>query len=257
MGLEGKVAFVTGGGRGIGRGCSLALARGGADIAIAYRKDEKTAEETAAEIRKLGRKARAIQCDVSQEDQVKAAVAEVVDQMGKIDILVCNAGIASRGNAVRDTSTEEMRRVLDTHIMGSFWCCREALDSMRASGDGRIIIISSVATISHGARGAPYNMAKSALESLMKTLCKEEGPNGIRVNAIGPGLIETEMGRRLVAARSGTDIKDLYATHPFGRVGQPEDIGNLAAFLCSDEGGYVSGQTIYVHGGGFTRPAAG
>ena len=254
MNLQGRVALITGGGRGIGAGCSLALAEAGADIALTYRKDEDSAKETAEKITKLGRNAVVVQCDVSQEDQAKDAVEKILAEMGKIDILVCNAGIASRGNSVRDTSTEEMLRVLDTHVMGSFWCCQGVIDSMRDQGKGHIIIISSVATKSHAANGAPYSMAKSALESLMRVLSKEEGPNGIRVNAIGPGLVETEMGRRLSKARGAADIKDLYKTHPFDRVCQPEDLGNLAAYLCSDAGSYVSGQIIYVDGGGFIRP---
>ena len=253
MNLEGKVAFVTGGGRGIGAGCSIALAKAGADIALTYRKDNNAAIETASEVERFGRKALVLQCDVSQEEDVAPAVQQAVDQLGNIDILIANAGIASRGSSVYDTPTAEFRRLFDTHIMGAIWSCKAVLDSMRKQGDGHIIIISSVATIHHAPQGAPYNMAKAAMESLMWTLSKEEGPNGIRVNAIGPGLIETEMGRRLSKARGAADIKELYETHPFGRVGQPEDIGNLAAFLCSDEGSYVSGQIIYVHGGGFVR----
>ena len=256
MQLEGRVALVTGGGRGIGLGCSRALAEKGADIALTYRKDEESASAAAEELKKLGRRAIAFQCDVSQEDQVQSAVKEVIDAFGKVDILVANAGVASRGNSVRDTSTAEWRRLFDTHVMGSVWCCQAVIDSMREQGRGHIILITSVATRSHGANGAPYSMAKSAMDSLMKALYKEEGPNGIRVNAIGPGLVETEMGRRLMKATRGVEnLKDLYATFPFDRICQPEDIGNLAAFLCTDEGSYVNGQTIYVDGGGFVRSA--
>lgn len=253
MDLKGRVAFVTGGGRGIGAGCSMALAKAGADVAMTYRKDREAAETTADEIRAMGCRAHAVQCDVSDEDSVKEAARKVLAEMGKIDILIANAGIASRGNTVRDTPTEEFRRLFDTHIMGSIWCCQAVVDSMREQGKGHIILISSVATKQHGARSAPYSMAKAAIESLMQVLSKEEGPNGIRVNVIAPGLIETEMGRRLTKARGTADIKDLYATHPFGRVGQPEDIGNLAAFLCSDEGSYVNSQVVYVYGGDFVH----
>lgn len=254
MKLEGRVALITGGGRGIGLGCSRAMAEMGADIALTYRRDAESANAAIEELEKLGRRARAFQCDVSEEDQVRAAVAEVIGAFGRIDILVLSAGVASRGSSVRDTPTPEWRRLFDTHVMGSVWCCQAVIDQMREQGRGHIILITSVATKSHAANGAPYSMAKSAMESLMKALYKEEGPNGIRVNVIGPGLIETEMGRRLMKATRGVeDLKDLYATYPFGRVGQPEDIGNLAAFLCTDEGSYVNGQTIYVDGGGFER----
>jgi NAD(P)-dependent dehydrogenase (short-subunit alcohol dehydrogenase family) len=124
---------------------------------------------------------------------------------------------------------------------------------MREHGDGRIILISSVATQKASPNGGPYTIAKVAMEALANTLAQEEGPNGIRTNIIGPGLVETEMGRRLSRARGAKDIKDLYAVYPYGRVCQPEDIGNLATFLCSEEAGYINGQTIYVDGGGFIR----
>ncbi len=210
MKLDGRKAFVTGGGRGIGAGCSLALAEAGADVAVAYRRGAEAADETVQAIEKLGRKAVKVQCDVSQEEQVSAAVRSVLDTFGSIDILIANAGIASRGNSVHDTSTEEMRRVMDTHVMGSFWCCKEVIGSMRERGRGHIIMISSVATMHHGANGAPYNMAKAAMESLMHTLCKEEGPNGIRVNVIGPGKI-TGCGRA-VTFFNGSDnvVRGLY-----------------------------------------------
>jgi len=251
MSLEGKVALITGGGRGIGLGCSVALAETGADIAMTYRKNAEAGAESVKIIEGLGRKAIAVKCDQSQEDEVIAASKQILEEMGRIDILICNAGIASRGNSVRDTTTKEMRLVLDTHVMGSFWFCRETLDAIRERGEGHIILISSVATTSFGARGAPYAMAKVAMEAMAKTLMKEEGPNGIRVNIIGPGLVQTEMGSRLVAARNNADITKLGATFPFGRVAQPYDIGNVAAFLCSPQGSYVNGQTIYVDGGGF------
>lgn len=253
MNLAGRAALVTGGGRGIGRGCSIAFAKQGAAVAINYRKGREEAEETAKIIEAMGGRAVLVQGDVAREEDAEAMVKETVRLLGKVDILVANAGIASRGNLARDTSTEEMRRVLDTHVMGAFWTARAAIDSMREAGSGHIVFISSIATLSCSERTAPYVMAKSAIEAFTKVLSKEEGPHGIRVNCIGPGLIETEMGKRLVKARSGQDLADLHSVYPFGRVGQPEDIGNLAAFLCSPEGSYISGQVIWVHGGGFQK----
>ena len=252
MSLTGKIAFITGGGRGIGKGCALALARAGADVALTYRRDNEAAQQTVAEIEKLGQTALALQCDVSEEEQVESAAKHAIEKLGGVDILVANAGIASRGSTVRDTPSGEFLALFNTHVMGAIWSTKAVLDSMRERGAGYIILITSVATKQHGANSAPYSMAKAAMESLMLVLSREEGPNGVRVNAIAPGLIETEMGRRLSAAH-GSDIKDLYSVHPFGRVGQPEDIGNLAAFLCSEEGSYISGQVIYVDGGGFIR----
>lgn len=252
MNLTGKVAFITGGGRGIGKGCAMALARAGADIALTYRRDNDSAQQTVSEIEALGPKALALQCDVSEEEQVESAAKQAIEELGGVDILVANAGIASRGQTVYDTPSGEFLALFNTHVMGAIWSTKAVLASMRERGSGHIVLISSVATKQHGANSAPYSMAKAAMESLMLVLSREEGPNGVRVNAIAPGLIETEMGKRLSAAR-GSDIKDLYKVYPFGRVGQPEDIGNLAAFLCSQEGSYISGQVIYVDGGGFIR----
>lgn len=253
MKLEGRVAIVTGGSRGVGYGVSMALARAGADVAMTYRKDELSARKAVNNLESLGRKAMAIQCDQTVEEDVIEAAQQVFETFGHADIVVLNAGVASRGNLIRDTSTDEMRRLFDTHVMGSFWLVRETIDSMRSHNRGHVIFISSVATRHHAAHGAPYSMAKTAMESMAKVLSKEEGPNGIRVNVIAPGLVETEMGRRLMRAREGKELEELQERFPFGRICQPDDIANLAVFLCSEEGSYISGQVIYVDGGGFTR----
>jgi len=248
--LEGRVALVTGGGRGVGQAVSLALAEAGADVAIVYRRDEEAAKETIKEIEALGRKAAMFQADVTDYDAVKAAVNKAVETFGKIDILVNNAGIASRGNSVLDTDVEEMRRVVATHAFGSFYFTQAVLPSMRQQPRGDIIFISSGAAESCGANGSPYNMGKRAMEALAETVAKEERRNGIRVNIIRPGVVETEMGRRLMRASRGIqNIKDMYATSPFGRVCQPSDIANVVAFLVSEKGEYISAATIKVSGG--------
>jgi NAD(P)-dependent dehydrogenase (short-subunit alcohol dehydrogenase family) len=177
-------------------------------------------------------------------------VEAAVRDFGAVDILVNNAGIASRGLAVADTDPLEMERVVRTHAFGAFYLSKLVLPSMRTRPRGDIIMISSVATMVNGANGAPYNMGKAALEALAQTLYKEERPNGVRVNIVAPGLVETEMGRRLVRATAGVeDIKSMYSYMPFGRVCQPEDIGAMVAFLCSEAANYVTGQRIYVSGG--------
>ena len=256
MGLEGRVALVSGGGRGVGAGISQALARDGADIAIIYTRFSDVAEETAKQIRDLGRRCEVYQGDVADEEQDRAVVEAVAAKFGRIDILVNNAGIASRGRSVADTDPAEMRRVVSVHAFGSFYLSQAALPHLRkaaaAHGRADVIFISSVATESYGANGSPYNMGKAAMEALCFTLAKEERANGIHVNVVAPGLVETEMGRRLVRATQGVEnIKDIYATSPFGRVCQPEDIGNTVAFLCSERASYITNQIIYVHGGGF------
>jgi NAD(P)-dependent dehydrogenase (short-subunit alcohol dehydrogenase family) len=250
MSLEGRVALVTGGGRGIGRGISLALAEAGADVAIVYRRNEESAIETAKGINALSRKAEIFHCDVTEYDSVKEVVKQVIESLGKIDILVNNAGIASRGNSVFNTDIDELRRVIDTHVFGSFHFTQSVLPNMRQQPRGDIIFISSGAAEGGGANGAPYGMAKRAMEALAAALSREELANGIRVNVVRPGLVETDMGARLVKATRGVqNIKELYPSSPFGRVGQPSDIGNAVAFLVSQKGEYITNAVIKVSGG--------
>lgn len=251
-GIEGRVALVSGGGRGIGRGIVEALARAGADVAINYRKDEDAARETAEAVRALGRRAETYSADVSDWAACQAMVEAIVSDFGHIDILVNNAGIASRGQSVAETDPAEMERVVRTHAFSSFYLSKLVLPSMRERERGDIIMISSGATRHHNANGAPYNMGKAALEALALTLAKEERDNNIRVNVVAPGLVDTEMGRRLARAVSGVqDIHQLDPTSPFGFVCQAEDIGNAVAFLCSDAGRYITNDVLYVDGGGF------
>jgi 3-oxoacyl-[acyl-carrier protein] reductase len=250
MSLIGRVAMVTGGGRGIGRGISLTLAEAGADIAIIYRRDEAAAEKTVKEIQALSRKAAAFQADAIDYESIKEAVNLAFGSFGKIDILVNNAGIASRGNPVINTDPQEMEKVIRTHVFGSFYFTQAVLPIMRQQSRGDIIFISSVAAEMLSPNGAPYNMAKTAIEALARTLSKEEVGQGIRVNIIRPGLVETDMGTRLArATRNVQDIKDLYAISPFGRVCQPQDIANAVAFLVSEKAEYITGATIKVSGG--------
>ncbi len=259
MGLDGRVAFVSGGGRGIGRGIVACLARDGADVAINYRRDETAARETAAAVRALGRRAEVYQADVSDWAAARAMSDAVLRDFGAVDILVNNAGIASRGLSVAYTDPAEMGRVVHTHVFAAFYLAKLFLPTMRERARGDIVMISSSATRSLAANGAPYNMAKAALEALAKTLAKEERDHGIRVNVVAPGLVETEMGRRLARAVRGVrDIHELDPVSPFGFVCQPEDIGNAVAFLCSDGGRYITNQVLYVDGGGFdTRRTRG
>jgi len=251
MSLEGRVALVTGGSRGIGRAISLALAEDGADVAVNYRRDESAAKETVAEIEALGRRAcaYAASVDVFEEDQAMVAAASA--DLGPIDILVNNAGIASRGQTVEKTDPLEMERVVRVHAFGPHYLSKLVIPDMKEKGKGDIIMISSAATQSMGAAGAPYNMGKAAMEALALTLFKEVRHKNIRVNIVAPGLVETEMGRRLMKATAGVDdLRQLDASMPFGRVCQPEDIANVVRFFVSDRAGYVTGERLYVHGGG-------
>ena len=250
MSLKGRVALVTGGSRGIGRAVSLALANAGADIAINYRRDEAAAQQVATEIRALGRKAEIYATSVDDYQQDAAMVEAIVKDFGSIGILVNNAGIASRGQSVADTDPAELERVLRVHSMAPHYLSKLVLPTMRLEDRGDIVMISSVATLSMGANGAPYNMGKAAMEALAQTLAKEERKNGIRTNIVSPSLTVTEMGTRLVKARSGADIHDLDATSPFGRVSVPEDVAAAVLFFVSNANPYCNGQKLNVDGGG-------
>jgi NAD(P)-dependent dehydrogenase (short-subunit alcohol dehydrogenase family) len=250
MTLEGRVALVTGGSRGIGKAIALALAADGADIAINYRRDEDAARETVGEIEGLGRKAAAYQASIDDLEADQAMVDEALATFGHLDILVNNAGIASRGGSVAKTDPAELVRVIGTHAIGAHHLCRMLVPQMRERERGDIVMISSVATRQMAGGGAPYNMAKAALEALAMTLANEEKTRGIRVNVVAPGLVDTEMGRRLVKGAMGVeDIRTLDKGMPFGRVCAPEDVAEVVRFLVSDAGEYVTGQRVYVDGG--------
>ncbi|MEI8239027.1 MAG: SDR family oxidoreductase [Actinomycetota bacterium] len=255
--LDGRVALVTGGGRGIGRGISELLAAHGATVAVNYRRDADSAAETVAAIEAAGGHAKAFAASIDDREQCESLARAVIDEFGGIDILVCNAGIASRGQSVADTDPDEMMRVVATHAFGPHHLSRASLPSMRAravdKGRADIVMISSVASTTISANGAPYNMGKAAMDALAYTLAKEERPNHIHVNIVAPGLVETDMGVRLSRAMTGRrelqDLRSLDAAAPFGRVCQPLDIARVVLFLCSDNAGYVTGQRIVVDGG--------
>jgi len=251
MSLAGRVALVTGGSRGIGRAIALALAEDGADVAVNYRRDAEAARETVAGITKLGRRARAYAASMEDGDACARMVEDAAGDLGPIDILVSNAGIASRGHSVEKTDPAELERVVRVHALAPHRLCQLVLPAMKARPRGDIVMISSIATLHHPALGAPYNMGKAALEALAFTLAKEVKKHGIRVNVVAPGLVETEMGRRLMKATAGIhDLRQLDAAMPFGRVCQPEDVANAVRWLVSERAGYVTGEKLNVFGGG-------
>lgn len=251
MTLRGRVALVTGGGRGIGRAIALALAADGADVAVNYRHDDEAAATTVADIEAMGVRAKAYCADVGEAADVAAMVHSVVAGLGSVDILVNNAGIASRGRPVADTEPDELEQVIRTHALGAHSLCRAVLPSMRARARGDIVMISSALTLEHPPGGGPYTMGKAALEALAFTLAREERHSGIHVNVVAPGLVDTDMGKRLARAAMGADdIRDLDRRFPFGRVCTPGDVAAVVRFLVSDAAGYVTGQKICVDGGG-------
>ena len=249
-GPPGRVALVTGGSRGIGRACALALAAAGCDVAVNYRRDAEAADETVTAIEALGRRAVSYRASVDVLEEDEALAQAVLGDFGAVDILVHSAGIASRGTSVVKTDPGELDRVLRTHAYAAHHLCRLLVPSLRTRPRGDVVFISSVAARLLSGNGAPYNMAKAALEALAMTLAKEELRHGIHVNVVAPGLVDTEMGRRLVKGALGIEnISSLDATSPFGRVCRPEDVAGVVAFLCSEAAGYLTGQVIAVDGG--------
>lgn len=244
-----RVALITGGGRGIGAATAELMARQGAAVVVTD-VDAGPAEEVAAGIREAGGRALAVGCDVTDRTQVEAAAARTVAEFGRLDILVTCAGI-TRDNLIHRLTDADWDGVIGTHLKGTFLAVQAAQRQMVAQRYGKIVLLSSTSAL--GNRGqANYAAAKAGLQGLARTLAIELGPFGINVNAVAPGFIETRM-TRAVAERLGMDYDQLKqvvsAEVPLGRVGRPEDVANVIAFLCSDEAAYVSGQTIYVAGG--------
>lgn len=265
--LSGRVAFVTGGSRGLGRADALTLARAGADVVVAdllveSELSEETdrygalarvarqqglvhTEETVEEIRSLGRRALAVRCDVTVRGEVDAAVARTVAELGSVDILVNNAGTLDHAAQFHDQSPELWERDLRVNLSGAFNCAQAAWPHMRERGWGRIVNMSSVAGTLGGFGQASYSTTKAGLLGLTKTLAMEGARHGITCNAIVPGVIGTEafhmanerMNERIVAR---TALK---------RPGEPQEIANVVAFLCSDLAGYVTGVELNVSGG--------
>jgi 3-oxoacyl-[acyl-carrier protein] reductase len=249
--LAGRTALVTGGGRGIGRAVALALAADGCAVAVNYRRDGDSAAATVADLESHGVRAAAYAASVDDPDAATGLGEAVLADFGPVDLLVCNAGIASRGGTVAETSLDEFDRLMRTHVYSAVQLCRVLLPGMRACPRGDLVFVSSVAARLMAARSAPYTMAKVALESLAMTLAKEERAHGIHANVVAPGLVDTEMGRRLVRGAMGVeDITTMDASSPFGRVCRPEDVAAVVRFLVSGGAGYLTGQIVSVDGGG-------
>ena len=251
--LEGRIALVTGGGRGIGRAISIALAAQGATVGVNFTRDAESAADTVLTIRAAGGAAEAFVGNVAIDEGCFDLAAEVRKSFGAPDILVHCAGVASKGKNVASTDSSEVLRLLSTHAIGPHMLTRELIPGMRERaqeiGRADIIFISSIATGHMPAYGAPYNMGKAAMEALALTLSKEEARNGIRVNIVAPGLVVTDMGKRLIKATAGIDeITSLDSSYPFGRVTRPEDVADVVQFLCQRPG-ILTGQRIAIDGG--------
>jgi 3-oxoacyl-[acyl-carrier protein] reductase len=244
--LEGKVALVTGGSRGIGRAIAVALGHLGAKVVINYASNESAASEAAAAVVEAGGTAVTKRFDVADAPAVDASVKEIVAAEGGLHILVNNAGIAVN-TLVLGAKDADWKRAIDVNLNGTFYCCRAALRPLlKAKEVGRIINITSITGESGSAGQAPYVAAKAAIIGLTKTLAKEYATRGITANAVSPGFIDTDMtANDLPAERRAQLLKEI----PLGRVGKPEDVAAAVAFLAGPGGAYITGQVLRVNGG--------
>ena len=244
MRFKDKVALVTGAGRGIGAATAQLFASEGAQVAVSDM-DEGPAKEVAGPINGL-----AIACDVTVRGQVEKMIERTVKELGRLDVLVTCAGII-RDNLLFKMTDDDWDAVIDTHLKGTFLCAQAAQKHMVEKKYGKMVFLSSTSAL--GNRGqANYSAAKAGLQGMARTLAIELGPFNINVNAVAPGFVETRM-TRATADRMGVDYEAFKlgaaSQIPLRRVGQPEDIASVIAFLCSDESSFVSGQTVYVRGG--------
>lgn len=242
--LEGKVAVVTGGSRGIGRAICVALGQAGAFVVVNYAGNEGAAKETLDQVVKVGGKGELKRFDVADEEAVQKAFKEVTDAHGKVDILVNNAGIALDQILLR-VKKEELDKTFATNLYGPLFCAKAAVRTMMRAKTGRIINLSSVVAESGNPGQAVYSASKAGIIGLTKTLAREYASRGITVNVVAPGFIETDMTAGLPEAAQ----KGIIEQTPLGRQGKPEEVAAAVLYLASDEAGYVTGQVLRVNGG--------
>jgi len=253
-GLEGRVALVTGGSRGIGRGIALALAEDGADVAINFRRDEEAARKTVAEIESTGRRAGAFQASVDDYEQDRAMVEAVTRDLGPVDILVCNHGLGSaHERLIWEQGAEVWDEMMRINLDGPFHLSRLLLKGMTERKYGRIVYTSSTAGLVAEHAGSAYTASKHGLLGLMRSVATDAGPFGITSNAVLPGWVRTTMAERSAAAEAKernitTDQvwDERAALYPAGRVATPEEVAAMIAFLASEESSGVSGEAIRV-----------
>ena len=242
--LNDKIALVTGAGRGIGRAIALELAKDGCAVAVNYSRSEGPANEVVAEIRAMGGEAVAVKANVSDAAEVKEMFKLVAEQLGAVNILVCNAGI-TKDNLLMRMKESEWDDVIDTDLNSLFYCAKEAVRPMLKGRWGRIIAITSVNALRGGAGQCNYAAAKAGMIGFIKSLAREVAAKGITANAIAPGFIETDMTAVLSDELKGKFVESI----PAGRAGTPRDVAGAAVFLASENASYIQGQVIAVDGG--------
>lgn len=242
-GLEGKIALVTGATRGIGKAIAIELIKEGATVILNYSKDDLSAEETLKEIEALGGYAKLYKGDISNYEVCKNMMDFVITTFGKIDILINNAAISFRG-LFMDFSERNINNIFGINVLGAMYLSKEAIPHMLSKCSGNIINISSIWGEAGASCEVLYSSTKGAINLFTKSLAKELAPMGIRVNAIAPGVIDTEMNSFL----STEEREELEEEIPFGRFGSPEEIAKMIIFLCSDKCKYLTGQIIKIDG---------
>jgi len=243
--LENKTAIVTGSSSGIGRAISIYLAKAGASVVLAARRVEKL-EEVANEIEKIGQKALPIQVDVTVRQDIQKMVTETIEKFGKIDILVNNAGVLGFKNFL-EIDDENWNKILNVNLRGYLWTAQAVAKEMISKKQGKIVNIASVAGISAFPQITMYNISKAAVIMLTKSMALELGPLGINVNAIAPGIIETEMTEGML--KDPKTVQGFLSKIPLARTGKAEDIAGVAVFLSSELSNYMTGETVVVDGG--------
>ena len=244
-----RVALVTGGSRGIGRAIALLLAREGADVAISYASRTEPARNTVAQIEALGRRAICIACNVAQQEPIDRMVAQTRDQLGPIDLLV-HCGAISNTCGHEELSFERWKETIDVNLHGAFRVVFAVKDEMIRRKFGRIVMLSSVAALRPRARQIHYSASKAGVIALTRCCAEAFAPHNVRMNAIAPGLIDTEMARVLTPQQTETIV----AQTPLGRLGTPEEIAEVAGFLLSERSSFMTGQTVTVSGGRVMLP---
>lgn len=252
--LAGQKALVTGASSGIGKAIAIALGEAGADVAVNYGHDREGGESAADLAKRCGSRVLVVQADVSQEDDVQAMFRQVIGEFGTVDIMVSNAGI-QKDAALTDMTLDQWNKVIGVNLTGQFLCAREAVREFRRRGvrkevscaAGKIICISSVHDVIPWAGHVNYAASKGGIAMMMKSIAQEVAPYRIRVNAISPGAIRTPINEPAWSTREAYEA--LLKLIPYQRIGEPDDIGRVAAWLASDQADYITGATLYVDGG--------
>ena len=250
MNTMGRVAIVTGASRGIGRAIARGLAEDRFRLVINYRNREKEARLLAEEIRDSGGLVKTVQADLEKPEAATGLARAALDEFGQIDVLVNNAGTHLPGTRAAEVPAKEWNRILQVNLTSPFLLIQAVLPSMRARRTGAIINLSSNVVQRFPALSAPYTVSKCGLDALTRVLSKEEGMNGIRINSIAPGPIETDMLRETLGTMGPERSQAFILSVPLQRLGRPEEIAEMVRFLTSDKASYITGQVFFVNGGG-------